>query len=420
LLDAPQSEELRRGLLEDALALEERALSSRSDDPACRMLRLRTLASLANAYYWLGRYEEGAGVAAEAAREGEQLARAQLLEGDGVIELARAQHLRAKCLLERKELPAALEASRAALAGLERESAPERVAGQLAQFLVVHANLLGRTGDPEGELAAQRRAIELLQRRSAEGAVDATTACDLVRFHCGLSRIHLRRGEQELAESALREAQRYAERSSAVGEEERGLVQRRLGQLFAATERPREALLAYASAIASLERELAAQPGRELVRYQLALDRCASAEQRSALGEHGPAREDARAAIAAAEALAPHFAGRAWKLGEILRRSAVACSEGAPSEPREPLLEAQSWLERALALATESAVVAGDAARLAQLRFQASVDRGLLAEQLGSPLSAAAWEEIVALGAASSEASYRELAAAALEAARAR
>jgi tetratricopeptide (TPR) repeat protein len=197
-------------------------------------------------------------------------------------------------------------------------------------------------------------------------------------------------------------------------------VRRRLGQLLAARGRSREALEAYAAAIEILERELARHPGRELVRYQLALDLCASAEQRAALGDREAALAEARRAIAAADALAPHFAGRTWKLAEILRRSAVALSEGAPSEPREPLLAADAWLARALALAAAEQGSGPDAARLAAILFQASVDRGLLAEQLGAPLSAAAWEEITALGEAGGDASYRAVAAAALDAARKR
>jgi serine/threonine protein kinase/tetratricopeptide (TPR) repeat protein len=409
LLEAPDSEELRRALLMDALLLENEARSARTDDPRSRLLRARTMCGIANTHYWIARYEDGERAANEAVVELESLRKQAELEVSARLALAGAYHQRAKCLLELRRLEDARTCSIAAIDSFERVRADDSssVANSLAQALVVHANILGRTGDPAGELAAQTRAIEILQRRLEEVGSEAVTECDLVRFHGGLARVHLRRGEVEQAESVLRTAQQLAQSLPKVGRDERCLLSRRLAQLHATQQRHHEAIAEYGAAILHLEEDLQRNPLRELTRYQLALDRCATAEQYAALGDRASAMREARLGNATALAIGSKFVGRAWKVADILRRSAVAITDGAPSDPPEPLREAQGWLATAIELTAEPGTV--DATRHASARFRARVDYGLLAEQLGEPFDAARWQEIADSADGLDEPVYREI-----------
>ncbi|MGE0143918.1 MAG: protein kinase [Planctomycetota bacterium] len=409
LLEAPDSEELRRALLMDALLLENEARSARIDDSRSRLLRARTMCGIANTHYWIARYDDGERAANDAVIELESLRKQAELDAATQLALAGAYHQRAKCLLELRRLEDARTCSIAAIDAFEQLLAEDAssVANPLAQALVVHANILGRTGDPAGELAAQTRAIDILQRRLQEVGSEAVTECDLVRFHGGLARVHLRRGEIEQAESVLRRARQLAESLPKVGSDERCLLSRRLAQLHATQQRHAEAIVEYAAAIAHLEQDLQRNPLRELTRYQLALDRCAMAEQYAALGDRESAMREARLGNAAALAIDAKFVGRDWKVADVLRRSAVAITDGAPSQSPEPLREAQGWLAAASRLTAGPGTV--DATRHASVRFRVSVDYRLLAEQLGEPFDAARWREIADSGEGLDEPVYHEI-----------
>jgi predicted Ser/Thr protein kinase len=374
-------------LLLDALALHERELQARPDRVDLRRQRTRILLELAATGYQIGEFRRSREMAGEARLESEALMR---IDADPGHEARRAAALRELCRssFRLQDFAGARTHGAEAVAAYEElhRREPRAYAKLLAKALVEHASALSSTGDADGQLAAQRRALEILQAFVAAQPDDEEVQRDLVRFHCGLANMMLARRDLVAAEAALREAQAFVQRFPLVTDEERALVAWRLTKLCAAMQQPAEAIAHAERALALYQELLRLHPGRHQERSTIVRLRRLLFEQRVELGEDESAVAQATALVAMQDGLTPQIA---WEVADALVAMAQRALDSMPFATFAP---AEGWLEVAL----QRLAAAEPIGPVQANRVEAETLRGFALDELGRPLPADHWDAVAA------------------------
>jgi hypothetical protein len=234
-------------------------------------------------------------------------------------------------------------------------------ANLLAGTLLERASVLQLTGDCDGQHRAQARAVEVLHQHLLSNPGHSVSQRDLVRAMCGLCGVLQQAGRIAEAEATLSKARSLANTLPAITDEERAIVDRRLGLLYASTSRAPEAVAALTSSIALTEKLARRHPGRMPLRVQLRDLQTLLYEQLHHGLQYAAADAQAALAIAAAEALAPDHPRSDSLLADTLSRLAwapVAADRDVPVD---------AWIERCLEL-TEAGASADGTARAARER----------------------------------------------------
>ncbi|HEX6813779.1 MAG TPA: serine/threonine-protein kinase [Planctomycetota bacterium] len=390
MLDAPGSDGVQRDVLRDALALHDRVLQARSSSDALRALRICTLNGIADVHFRLAQYRESIDLSVEAEREAESLAGAVAARVHVPTQRARAQRNLARChIMLGNRAEASTWSARAVEAfGQLHANDPGASANPFANALVENATARNLANDAEGELAAQRRAISVLEEhlRAQPGHGESTR--NLIRFRCGLAGMLSARGDARSAESVALEAQSLADEAAAATDDERAIVSRRLALLYQSTNRPREAAAAFARAAELTDRELQKHPGRPEIRNRLRLLRTSLSELLYEVGDGEAADRESERAAAVGESLRPDHPDWATCVAETLGRLGWAAVKAQRFE-RHPAID--EWLRRARELTEGSSERGG---RMAWAR--AFLAHGFVLRDLGQPFSAAQWEQCVA------------------------
>ncbi len=318
----PGSDAMRQELTRDALALCDRALAESGQDDAGRALHVRCLLTMADICYLLGERAEGQRVA-EAAVE---LARARFAvaptAADRRHDLARALRNVGRFRMLRGDVAGAIAPCDEAIGHLEAldQGDPGAHASLLAKTLVERAFVAGRSGDLDGQLQAQRRAIAVLEAQHRRAPDHDETQRDLVRFYCGLANLHRRRGDADAADRAIETARELVATLPLVTDEERAIVSNRLGSVHAAHGRLEAAIAAFGDAVRWHEALLARHPGRQPLRETLALVHDQLCQLHADGGALAAAVRHGDAALATLASLPAAHEGRERRLAETLVR----------------------------------------------------------------------------------------------------
>jgi serine/threonine protein kinase len=381
------ADEVKREMLQQALALHDRALREHADREDLRYQRLRTINSLAAIHFLLGQYKDGLALADEAQREAAALVAVAPTDDHRRNHAIALRELgRCSFMLGQYEAARAFSGRSIAAWELLRQGVPEQHAKPLAKTLVEYASALGRCGDRDGQLAAQNRALAELRRYADAHPTDAEAQRDLVRFHTGLGNLLLQRGDGAGAEAALMAAKELADTAPGVTDEERVRVCYRLASFYRSRGQLREAAAAAERSVTLAERLLRQHPGRQQQRVSLKSQRVLLCGLYNDLGATEAADAQADLAIADAEALPPDYASRATVLATTLVQLARILVVAGRWKRFD---RAEAWLARSLELTESVPAAAAD-------RWEAEVLRGYLGLILARPAPATLWDEILA------------------------
>jgi len=158
--DQPQMEELRRDLLEEALAFYRDFLKKKGDEPEVRVETMRAHERLGNTLFRLARFKEALAEADVAVGLGEaigDLPEARLVS-------AELQHLRAMCLSQLGRVEEAIESARAVVEYRKRMADADPSAAATFQLSIAHASMAGyltTAGRLENARQSSEKAISL-------------------------------------------------------------------------------------------------------------------------------------------------------------------------------------------------------------------------------------------------------------------
>ncbi|HEX5053239.1 MAG TPA: serine/threonine-protein kinase [Planctomycetota bacterium] len=389
LEDATHGDAIRQEVLRDALSLQDRALATTSGAPSLRGKRVAVLNGLANLWFEHARYSDAIALAREAGREAQALLSAPDLPIDAQEQQARSAYTLARCHFLLGQRADAANAADQAVAGYEALQARDslRYASPLASALVVQASTRVGPQNPGGELAAQQRAIDVLEAFVHVDPEHAVGVRDLIRYRCGLAAMLAARADTAGAWAAAQAARTLAEQSPLATDDERGIVHRRLALLAAGEGDTGAAIEHWTRAVEFCERASQQHPARHRAREML---HEAAFELTRLL--YGTSRCEAAAAMAAraigaAEAFDPGLPNRDLQLARTIAETSNWALSAQHFECYE-LLDAR--------LARVAALLAGNEAVPARaIGVKASLVHALVRADLGRPVPVGQWAAIV-------------------------
>ena len=373
-----------RSMLADALALHDQELASVPERDDFGALRLGVLTKLATTCFWLGQYREAIRCGDEATQLAEGLIARQVPAERLLEDRATAARELGRSHFMLDEPALARAASRAAIELFTQLYArdPSRYAIRLSGTYVEFGKACGDS-DPEQQLAAQQRAVEIGRTFTAAHPDDEDGQRNLVRMHCGLVTLMLGRGQLAEAESDLTSAEGLLESMPRVTDEERALVSNRRARLHAARQEPKLAVAAGERALQCLESLLLRNPDRQQ-------PRTTRVDVHALLFEQYTLLRDTAAAAAHADAIltAPVREGTddGMAVAERLRMMAAGNTR---TQFRGDLAQAEPWLARSVELYGRS-----DVAHAREKGIEAAILGGRVAFDLGHPWPGARLEQL--------------------------
>jgi serine/threonine-protein kinase len=306
LFDLPRVAEVRRRLLEEALAFYQGLSQEDSQDPEVRAETARAYLRVGGINDELGRHAEAEGAYRAALSRLGQLAAEHPDVPDYRKELARSHHNLGVLLNATGRAKQAEEAYRAALDLAERLVHEHPAAPDFRYGLALsHASLglvLQATDQPQAAEASCRAALAHWERLAQEHPATPAYRRGLAHSHASLGALLGATGRPQAAEGAYRAAlshwERLAREQPAVPAYRKGLAASHtsLGALLQATGRPREAESSYRAARDLQERLAHDHPAVPGYRHDLAKTHASLSLVLQATGRPQAAEESCRAA----------------------------------------------------------------------------------------------------------------------------
>jgi tetratricopeptide (TPR) repeat protein len=213
-----------------------------------------------------------------------------------------------------------------------------------------------------------------------------TSVRDLIRFRSGLAGILAGRGDLNQALSVAEAALDLAQDSPLATDEERARVRARLARLCASAQRTEDAADHWQAAAELYAREVQRHPKRAVAVEALRAAYTGACEQLYALGQCEAAAGAGRRALEVAHSLPPTYPDRDAYVVDSHTRIAAAAIK---AQHFEEYRELESGLQRARELAASRSTAYSRVGRA-----KADYLHATLCEDLGTPVSAAAWEDI--------------------------